>query len=76
MLRAKSFYTEAREDDRGWRPKPNASCPFTGSRSKPKCIETKAISEYSIYAIAGTVASMTESDPGVQSEKPSYNTLG
>jgi hypothetical protein len=26
--------------------------------------------------IAGTVASMTESDPGVESEKNSHNTLG
>jgi hypothetical protein len=26
--------------------------------------------------IAGTVASMTENDPGVESEKASYNTSG
>jgi len=26
--------------------------------------------------IAGTVASITESDPGVESERASYNTLG
>jgi len=26
--------------------------------------------------IAGTVAAMTESDPGIESEKASHNTLG
>ena len=39
-------------------------------------IVTPAFAGYKITDIAGTVGSMTDGDPGLASEKASYDTLG
>jgi len=48
----------------------------TPADQRNSAVAANRVSRYSIRDIAGTVASMTEGDPGVASEKASDNPLG